>query len=156
MVPASFTGQSLVEQFREIFDGQPWYGESLILKLNKIRDEANQPEDLSKTASFIQHLINWRQFAIQKLQGNAEFDIVLNTDADWTDITIAQFEDWELLLLKLDNTQNQLLELLGGKTDESLKETVPGKAYSFIQMLHGLLQHDVYHTGQIAVYWKHK
>jgi hypothetical protein len=36
-------------------------------------------------------------------------------------------------------------------TDERLDDTVSGKGYSIYVMLHGVIQHDLYHAGQIAL-----
>ncbi len=148
--------QSLTDQLIEIFEGEPWYGESLMKKLHKIRQEASSPQVLNKTASYVQHLISWRQFVIRKLEGDAEFDIQLNTPSDWKHVSIEQFSDWDTLLTHLTDSQNRLLDLLQKQTDTALKSQVPGKDYSLEYMLHGLIQHDVYHTGQIAVYWKNR
>ncbi|MDW3195737.1 MAG: DinB family protein [Cytophagales bacterium] len=148
--------ESLCDQLQAVFDGEPWYGDSLIAKLEMIRAEVEEPSDLNKTASYVQHLINWRQFVIKKLIGDIDFDITLNTTADWTDINIEHFEAWDHLLELLRDTQNQLVTLIRSLSNEVLIKQVPGKDYSFEHMLHGLIQHEVYHTGQIAVYWKNR
>lgn len=148
--------QSLVDQLFEIFKGEPWYGDSLMKKLMKIRQEAEIPQALNLTASYIQHLINWRQFVIKKLKGEAEFDIQLNSVSDWTDISIQQFSDWDRLINQLTLSQNELIDLIKRQSNDTLKAQVPGKGYSIEYMVHGLIQHEVYHTGQIAVYWKNR
>lgn len=123
-------------------------------KLHTIREEAASPEALNKSASYIQHLINWRQFVIKKLLGDLDFDIELNTKADWSDVTIEQFADWDSLIETLRQSQKQLTALIGDQSDEALQLQVPGKKYNRKHMLQGLIQHEVYHTGQISVYWK--
>ena len=148
--------ESLCKQLQAVFDGEPWYGDSLIAKLELIRAQAEEPFELNKTASYVQHLINWRQFVIKKLMGDIDFDITLNTTADWKDIIIDHFEAWDHLLELLGDTQNQLVTLIGSLSNEVLIKQVPEKGYSFVHMLHGLIQHEVYHTGQIAVYWKNR
>jgi hypothetical protein len=35
--------------------------------------------------------------------------------------------------------------------EEDLAEQVPGKEHSVYTMLHGIIQHDLYHAGQIAL-----
>lgn len=156
MESSSEIGQSLISQFKEVFNGEPWYGDALVTKLDLIRKGTNKPQDLNKTASYVQHLINWRQFTIKKLAGDIEFDITLNTVADWSDITIDDFSEWHQLIETLTSTQQQLLRLIGKLSSEELQQQVPGKDYNFEYMLHGLIQHEVYHTGQIAVYWKNR
>ena len=36
-------------------------------------------------------------------------------------------------------------------TNEGLAKTVPGSNFTFKQMLHGLIHHNLYHTGQINI-----
>ena len=148
--------QSLIGQLQEVFDGSPWYGDSLKDKLQVIRKEAKEPVDLNKVASYVQHLINWRQFVIKKLTGDAAFDIVLNTEADWANITIKQYKDWDQLLEELTHSQQQLISHIEKVSDEEMRSQIPGKNYGFEHMVHGLVQHEVYHTGQIAVHWKYR
>ena len=35
--------------------------------------------------------------------------------------------------------------------DQKLKEKVGGRNYDFFYLLHGIIHHDVYHLGQIAI-----
>jgi hypothetical protein len=46
---------------------------------------------------------------------------------------------------------DELLEAVSSFSESRLDETVPGASYSFYNMLHGLVQHDLYHAGQIAI-----
>ena len=156
METTSVLVQSLLTQLTEVYEGEPWYGEPLTSKLNKIRQEAASPSDLNKTASYVQHLINWRKFVMEKFQGHAEFDFELNSKADWTEIDLQQFSDWDHLIAELRVTQEELIQLISHQNDDGLFLKVPGKNYTYAHMLHGLIQHEVYHTGQIAVYWKNR
>jgi hypothetical protein len=35
--------------------------------------------------------------------------------------------------------------------NEKLQEVVPGRKYKFFTMIHGIIHHDLYHTGQIVL-----
>jgi hypothetical protein len=35
--------------------------------------------------------------------------------------------------------------------DIKLKQTVPGRPYNFYFLFHGIVQHSLYHAGQIAI-----
>jgi uncharacterized damage-inducible protein DinB len=43
---------------------------------------------------------------------------------------------------------------LKDKTDDFLKDNVPGTEYDYYTLLHGIIHHDLYHTGQIAAFKK--
>lgn len=142
-------------QLKEGFNGEPWFGESLSSRLHKIEEEAGSPHELSRVSDLIQHLLNWRNFVIRKLEGDSDFDIELNSESDWTSCQIQTLSDWKELLRKFEISQERLLKLLQGKSDQFMQQQVPGKGYSYEHMMIGLLQHDAYHQGQIAYKWKH-
>ena len=44
-----------------------------------------------------------------------------------------------------------LAEGLEALTDEDLARTVPGSNFTFKQMIHGTIHHNLYHAGQINI-----
>jgi len=145
----------IVHRIKESFDGRPWYGESLILKLNKIDCRLvnmTVPGSNNSIANTVQHLINWRVFTIEKINSNKAYDITMNSVSDWTKININTQSEWIKLLNKLISTQNKIIELLEGQMkNTSLDNQVSGKDYSFEYLLNGIIQHDIYHSGQIGL-----
>jgi hypothetical protein len=54
--------------------------------------------------------------------------------------------------MELSLSQEELItELEKREDDEFLEEIVPGREYDYYTMLHGILQHDLYHAGQISI-----
>ncbi|HWR32342.1 MAG TPA: hypothetical protein VN451_02355 [Chitinophagaceae bacterium] len=51
---------------------------------------------------------------------------------------------------KLKSIHEKMAEILNQKEDIFLKEMVPGRKFNFHFMLNGLVQHNIYHAGQIA------
>ena len=47
-------------------------------------------------------------------------------------------------------THDLIIELLGTKDDKFLSGKVDYREYNFKFLLHGIIQHDIYHIGQIA------
>lgn len=72
-------------------------------------------------------------------------------EGDWPPVEGQGAETWAQALGKLDRTQQQLIEIVSALTDSKLKERVANKEYSIGFMLQGIIQHNVYHTGQIAL-----
>ncbi len=145
---------TLIDKLNDSFLGEPWYGISLMEKLEQIDYSiANSVpgESTNSIARLVHHIINWRIFAIEKLQGNTKFNIELNGPGDWTDITIDSEKEWIELKEKLVQTQDKLIELLNGKSDDFLSRQVPGHTYDFRFLIEGIIQHDIYHLGQIGI-----
>lgn len=145
----------LINSLIETFNGDPWYGDSVMKKLKEIDFKiVNETSAHSSNtiAMIVQHLINWRTFAIEKLKGNSEFDILLNSKEDWAEIIISNEIEWNELLLKLEETQNEIIKILTiMDDDEFLKTQTPGRNYNFEYLINGIIQHDIYHLGQIGI-----
>jgi uncharacterized damage-inducible protein DinB len=138
---------------RATFEGEPWHGPSVKSTLKEIT--ASQASDRPLSAchtihELISHMTAWRTFTSEKLSGQGEYDIT-TSEQDWP-ATVNDSEDaWQQTLLKLENSQQQLLAALSKATDDKLRETVLGRKYDFYFLLHGIIQHDLYHLGQIAM-----
>ena len=46
--------------------------------------------------------------------------------------------------------------MIAALPEPRLRDQVPGKDYDFYFMLHGVVQHELYHAGQIAILKKAK
>ena len=143
----------IINDLRECFDGKPWYGDSVMKKLEAIdwRIVNNQVYGDKTIAILLQHIINWRIFVIKKLKGDAFYDIIIDTLNDWTPQQVNNEQEWQLMLLKIRDTQKEILEQLANRSDDLLDELVPGKKYTFGPILQSVSQHDIYHLGQIAM-----
>ncbi len=135
------------------FEGEPWFGDSLMTKLHSIDDTLvnhTLPNSKNSIAILVQHLINWRRFTIEKLNNNASFDIKMNSEEDWTRITIKTKPEWIALIDTLTSTQKELIEILKQQNDDFLERLTPGRVYNFEFLIEGIIQHDIYHHGQIG------
>ncbi len=143
----------LIETIHSTFDGSPWYGDSVIVKFELIKFEyVNKTVNGSNSiASLVNHLIQWRVFVIEKLKGNKAFDISLQTESDWPHTDLKNAEEWEVLIERLKQTQSEIVRLLASKDDAFLEEIAPGKGYTNLYMLEGIIHHDIYHLGQIGL-----
>lgn len=145
--------EHIIYNLKECFDGKPWYGISMMEKLNTIPWEIVNDEkyESKPIAVLVQHIINWRIFLLKKLEGDVEYDLKIDSPEDWSEIYIKDQQEWEALKTKLVETQENLVEKLSVKTEELLKKQVPGKKYTFLPILTSISQHDIYHLGQIAM-----
>lgn len=147
--------KALIRSLSEIFEGEPWYGESVMRKLENVPYVIGYktciPESHS-AAQIVGHLIAWKNYAVEKLKYNKAYNIEIDSDQDWPNIEVHSQEEWEALKRKLVSTQGKIYELLNEKEDDSfLKEKVSGRSYNMEYLLNGLIQHDIYHIGQIGL-----
>ena len=142
----------LIRQFENIYEGRPWYGDSLLHKLEKIGPKeafATPVPGAHSVAQLTAHILIWRRVLTEHLKGNTDFKVALNSAEDWPSQKDLQAKGWEKILAELADNQRELLELLGAGTDELLSRPYDGK-HDFRFLIEGIIQHDLYHTGQIG------
>lgn len=143
----------LTDTLNKVFNGAPWYGISVAKKLRHIDWEVVNimPNGYSKSiATVVKHMVNWRVFALNKLRGDIDFDIEIDSAQDWPRITITSEVEWQELKSELWKTQEGLITALANSDRGFLKKLVPGRAYDFEYLIEGIVQHDIYHLGQIG------
>ena len=145
--------EHIIYNLKECFDGRPWYGSSMMEKLDAIPWEIVNDEHYGKKsiAVLVQHIINWRIFLLKKLDGDEIYDLKIDSPEDWSEVKVHNLKEWNDLKNSLRETQTSLLERLSGETEELLVRQVPGKKYTFLPILTSISQHDIYHLGQIAM-----
>lgn len=152
------TIQDIIHEFNELFEGQPWHGASILESLQACEPElVNQKPSTAahSIAEILQHQLSWRTFVIEKLRENKEYDIVLNSENDWAEqVYVHDQADWHQMIEELKQSQLEIKKLLRNRKDEWLYNTTPGKNYTNLHMLKGLLYHDLYHLGQIRLLGK--
>ncbi|MCM4155151.1 DinB family protein [Gramella sp. AN32] len=146
--------EHLIASLSEIFEGEPWYGDSVMKKLENLPHSIGYktcaPQSHS-VSEIVGHLLAWKKFALEKLKGNDGYDIELNSETDWPEISINTPKQWEELKRKLVSCQCGIYEQLREKGDDFLDKKVPRRKYNFDYLLYGLIQHDIYHLGQIGL-----
>jgi predicted dinucleotide-utilizing enzyme len=66
---------------------------------------------------------------------------------------------WRKAVDYLKHTHDELVKAVAAFPDSRLQEQVPGKTakhHNFFYMLSGVVQHEIYHAGQIALLKKFK
>ena len=58
---------------------------------------------------------------------------------------------WRKALASARRTHDRLVKTVEGLPESRLRDRVPGKRYDFYHMLHGIVKHELYHAGQIAL-----
>jgi uncharacterized damage-inducible protein DinB len=137
----------------QTYGGNPWHGSSICHTLENVtvsQATACPIPHCHTIAELVRHVTAWRTFALEKLRGNAGYDIA-TPEQDWPSVGAINETGWQQILAELSASQGQLMKILSPVNDEKLLETVPGREYDFYFLLHGVIQHDLYHLGQMAL-----
>jgi uncharacterized damage-inducible protein DinB len=141
-------------QLKRAQEGQAWHGPSLRELLAGVTSEQAAARPIPNAHSIwelINHIIAWEQIARRRLEGEGEMEIL--DEVNFPPVTDASEAAWQATLQALQESHRGLREGVKKIDDAKLEETVPGTRYSNYVLLHGVIQHDLYHAGQIAL-WK--
>jgi uncharacterized damage-inducible protein DinB len=145
--------QYIIKSFESILSGQPWFGRAVYEILGEV-DEAKagtRPNGTEHSMlDLIWHMNTWAEFVLGSLE-NRTVDKMKEIDAnDWRTID-PKIHTWQKGVEQLKATHSKIIELLGQKVDDNfLSEIVPTRKFNYRFMLNGLVQHNIYHLGQVA------
>jgi uncharacterized damage-inducible protein DinB len=143
--------QSIISNLQNVLTGEAWYGRPVyqILEETEPQKAYLKPNQNSHSAiELLYHMLTWADFTMKRLEGYKE-DMAEFEKLDWRTIDPAT-HTWQKGLTELKATHNRIIELLQQKDDSFLKEIVDYRKYNFHFLLNGLIQHNIYHLGQIV------
>src|SRR4029077_894557 len=76
---------------------------------------------------------------------------LFGTERDWPALTQDSAEAWFDAQDSLFRNAEKLAEAVEKFDDSKLRDIAPGRSYDFYYLFHGVIQHCVYHSGQIAI-----
>jgi uncharacterized damage-inducible protein DinB len=149
-----------IEEYKKdlvtVFEGKPWYGKCVLHYIEKLegKDLSKKLSEGNNVAQIIEHMISWRHWGLQMFKGNYDYWIKADSNQDWQRETSYSEEDLNQLVSKLKQSQNEILDEISKKEDIWLSEMIPERKFTFGEALNGIIQHDIYHLGQIALLTK--
>ena len=146
----------IADQLHRAYAGGAWHGPALrqLLRGVTARQAAARPLPHAHTIwELVLHITAWKRAVLRRTQGKA---LSLSPAQNFPPMPKATAANWKSALSALQAAQEDLERTLAALPDKRLKRIVPGKRYTLYFMLHGLVQHDLYHAGQIALLKKAK
>jgi uncharacterized damage-inducible protein DinB len=143
---------SIIRNLERVLDGQPWYGRAVYVMLREVDESTANVKPNANAHSMTEllyHMLTWAEFTLKRLEGDTIQDLAAFEKLDWREID-PKIHGWEEGLAAFIATHQHIIALLETKDDEFLKEKVDYRNYNFRFLLNGLIQHNIYHIGQIA------
>jgi uncharacterized damage-inducible protein DinB len=143
--------QSVIRNMDNVMYVRPWYGDAVMPMLKKIHPAVVyiNPKNSHAAIEILYHMIAWMHFAVDAVNGKDVQGEVGEIPQNWRGID-PKVHTWNAALQELEQTHKQLVALLQTKDDSFLKEKLPNRDYNYRFLLNGLMQHNIYHLGQIA------
>lgn len=144
--------QYIARQITDAYEGDPWFGRNAKALLSEVNEQTafEKPNGQHSMVELVWHMVNWREFVISRFTKDSTKDITYFEVNDWRALDHSDKALLQQGLQRLHQTQAELLEVIGNESDALLDKNVEERSYTFRKLLHGILQHDIYHLGQIA------
>jgi len=146
----------MAELYRSVYEGdnngEAWHGRALKPLLRGVTAEQASGVPRAGEHSIVQlvlHIAYWEEIVVRRFQGEV-VDAPLNTQDDWPTNRKLSNAEWQAILSRLDKAHATMREAIAGASDEKLKQMVPQRDHDYYTLLHGIIHHCVYHSGQIA------
>lgn len=142
----------IASQLRRSYEGIAWHGPSLRELLDGVSAEVAAAKPVPGAHSvweLVHHIEAWERMALAALQGTIYES--MTGDADWPPVRETTSEAWQAALERLQSTSSKLVAAVRLMDAAKLDELVAGKEFNYYFLLHGVVQHNLYHAGQIAL-----
>lgn len=143
---------NLIRQLNEIEDGSLWFDQSFKDKFGSLTEEqalAQPMPQIHSVAEHVSHMLEWRKECVRRYQG-LKTDL-MNSPEDWKDNAELLEIGWAALRNSLYTSRLELIALIENKDDTYLLNKFQDTDYDFHYLMEGIIQHDLYHLGQIGI-----
>ena len=144
--------QSIIRNLENTLNGQPWFGRAVFEILKEVDETKvflNPYETGHSIIELLYHMITWAEYCLKQLQNAPADELKEVENNDWRGIDPNK-HNWQNGLAELKRIHKQIIAILETKNDDFLSETADERKYNNRFMLNGLIQHNIYHLGQVA------
>jgi uncharacterized damage-inducible protein DinB len=148
----------LIDELEREHQGDPWHGSPLRDLLRGVTCEVAAARPLRNVHSvweIVLHVTAWKNEVRRRLSGAPAGT---PQEGDWPDVPSPTAEAWQAALDDLEKAHRSLVDAIRQLPEDRLYEATndprdreTGAGVTHYVLLHGIVQHDVYHAGQIAI-----
>ena len=143
--------ERILDQLKRAYTGEAWHGPAVaeILTGTTAQQAATHPfNEAHSIWEIVLHIAAWMQACRRRLEG----DRAQLTDAeDWPRVISSDDPAWQAAKEAMTEAYDQLLSSISLLDDSRLNQPIIEGLSSVYVTLHGVIQHTLYHAGQIAI-----
>ena len=143
--------ERITDQLKRAFEGEAWHGPSVLEIIESISSQqaAARPFDgIHSIWEIVLHIAAWERAVLRRLNGDRA---QLPTEEDWPLVAATTDEAWEQTRQALKQGHDDLQSTIAVLDESRLDQPIIEGLASVYVTLHGIVQHDLYHAGQIAI-----
>jgi len=141
----------IADQLKRAFAGDAWHGPALMEILAGVDAAAAAARPISNAHTIWEltlHIAAWDGVILRRLAGEAASP---TDEENFPRIRDSGEVAWRATLANLQRQHRELLRVISEMPESRLTERVPGKDYDFYFLLHGTVQHALYHAAQMVM-----
>jgi uncharacterized damage-inducible protein DinB len=143
--------ERIADQLWRSLQGEAWHGPALMELLRDVKAAEAIEHPVSGAHSIwelVGHATAWSRFVERRLQRD---EYVVSDAENFPAVADVSEGAWEESVRRLVAVTEELRDRILVLDEDQLEQTVVGKKISVYSLLHGLVQHNLYHAGQIAL-----
>jgi len=144
----------LADQIRRAFDREAWHGDSvseILQGVDAATAAAHPIQNAHSIWELVLHIAAWDGAVLKRTGGTA---VQLSDEQNFPPVKDTSEAAWRGAIDHTGRTHSELVQAVAAFPDARLADQVPGKRetyYNFFYMFSGIVQHELYHAGQIAL-----
>jgi len=152
---------NLISELKKAFNGDAWHGGNLMQQLNFVKPENAFHHFIPNghsIAELVLHITAWTDEVNSRLLGAEAKEPVAG---DWPIPNSFTIKEWEKIVFDCKTSNEELIRVCEGLTDTDWTTQVKdernrelGSGVTNAELIHGLIQHHAYHSGQIGLLLK--
>ena len=144
--------KDLARLVRQTVSGPMWHGPSITEALEGLTYVAANSRPIAGAHSVWElalHIAAWADIARTRLGDRALPDPPRSRD--WPPVPAPSPSSWRQTVEQIGSAYDALATHLEWMKPEDLQRIVPGRDYTVETMIRGVIEHGVYHAGQVAI-----
>jgi uncharacterized damage-inducible protein DinB len=144
----------LADQIRRAFAGDAWHGDSVLELLANVDAKTAAAHPIKGAHSIwelLLHIAAWDDAALRRAGGSA---VELSDRENFPPVEDGSEAAWRKAMEYVKQKHEALVQAVAAFPYSRLLEPVPGKKekhYDYFYLFSGIVQHELYHAGQIAL-----
>src|SRR5512140_323893 len=142
----------MLDLLHRAYAGDAWHGPAVLEVLEGVDATRAASRPLASAHSILEltpHIAVWKDVVRRRLQGESWQP---TPEEDWAPAAADSAADWAAVRAKLDASHGALVGAVAAFPEAELdRPPTPDGRRSAYALIHGVIQHDLYHAGQIAL-----
>jgi uncharacterized damage-inducible protein DinB len=143
--------ERIADQAAKMLAGEAWHGPSVLEVLADVDANLAAAHPIAGTHSIwelVLHLVATQAVLLRRIRGESAG---LKTEDFWPAVPAASESAWQLAVERLRRQEAELRQAIAAFPAERLDSRLTPEGTSAYNNLHGYVQHNAYHAGQIAL-----